>query len=81
MGVEDREESKVEGGKSEHRKNYLLTARKVPQGHCWVIGDNLDYSRDSRHWGPLPMALIRGKIIGKVFPWSERRWVVNDLEK
>ncbi|KAH8600252.1 peptidase S24/S26A/S26B/S26C [Bisporella sp. PMI_857] len=49
------------------------------QGHCWVVGDNVDASRDSRHFGPIPMALIRGKVIGKAFPWKERRWIVNEL--
>lgn len=45
-----------------------------------MVGDNFDYSRDSRHFGPLPMGLIKGKVIAKAFPWNERRWVVNDLQ-
>jgi inner membrane protease subunit 1 len=36
---------------------------QVPEGHVWVSGDNLPYSRDSRFHGPLPMALIRGKTL------------------
>jgi inner membrane protease subunit 1 len=52
---------------------------QVPQGHCWVVGDNLPASRDSRRFGPLPIALIRGKIIGRVLPWSERKRIVNEL--
>ena len=39
------------------------TMVQVPEGHVWVAGDNLSWSRDSRFYGPLPMALIRGKII------------------
>lgn len=35
---------------------------QVPQGHVWVAGDNMSYSRDSRLFGALPMGLIRGKI-------------------
>ncbi len=38
-------------------------------------------SLDSRHWGPLPMALIRGKVIKKVLPWSERKWIENGLHE
>jgi inner membrane protease subunit 1 len=52
---------------------------QVPQGHCWLVGDNLPYSRDSRLFGPVPMALIKGKIIAKVFPWRERRWIINGV--
>lgn len=52
---------------------------KVPQGHCWVVGDNMDASRDSRLFGPVPLALIRGKHIAKVLPWSERRWLEDPI--
>ncbi|ELR05597.1 hypothetical protein VC83_07678 [Pseudogymnoascus destructans] len=55
------------------------TMIQVPKGHCWVTGDNLDQSLDSRAWGPMPMGLIRGKVIAKVLPWRERRWVENEL--
>jgi len=36
---------------------------QVPEGHVWVSGDNLSYSRDSRFHGPVPLALIRGKTL------------------
>ncbi|TVY25759.1 Mitochondrial inner membrane protease subunit [Lachnellula hyalina] len=52
---------------------------QVPEGHCWVVGDNLSASRDSRHFGPMPMAVIKGKVVAKVFPWSERRWMADGL--
>jgi hypothetical protein len=26
------------------------------------------------------MALIKGKVIAKFLPWSERRWVGNELQ-
>lgn len=54
---------------------------QVPQGHVWVVGDNMKDSLDSRHWGPLPMALIKGKVIAKMFPWNERKWIENGIEK
>ncbi|KAH6680227.1 signal peptidase-like protein I [Halenospora varia] len=52
---------------------------QIPKGHCWVVGDNLGFSRDSRHFGPMPMALIKGKVIAKVFPWKEREWLTSGL--
>jgi inner membrane protease subunit 1 len=49
----------------------LHLPKQVPQGHCWVCGDNLPASRDSRIYGPLPMALIRGKVVAVWEQWSE----------
>lgn len=30
-------------------------------------------------FGPMPMALIKGKVVAVVFPWKERRWIDNGL--
>ena len=57
-----------------------LTSLQVPEGHCWLLGDNLPYSRDSRFYGPLPLALIDGKAIAKVLPLGEIGWLKNTLE-
>jgi len=37
---------------------------QVPAGHVWVTGDNMSQSIDSRTYGPLPLGLIKGKIVG-----------------
>lgn len=37
---------------------------QVPEGHVWLEGDNLSWSRDSRFYGPVPMALIKGRSSG-----------------
>lgn len=42
---------------------------QVPEGHCWVVGDNLEHSRDSRVFGPLPLALVGGKVIARFDGW------------
>ena len=39
---------------------------KIPKGHVWLLGDNPDCSKDSRHFGPVPYGLIRGRACLKV---------------
>ena len=34
----------------------------VPEGHCWIQGDNEDYSADSRHFGPVPLVNLRMRV-------------------
>ncbi|KAG6006157.1 hypothetical protein E4U21_007267 [Claviceps maximensis] len=53
---------------------------QVPEGHCWIVGDNLTASRDSRSFGPLPLALVQGKVVAKVLPWKERMWTTDGLQ-
>ncbi|OCK85687.1 LexA/Signal peptidase [Lepidopterella palustris CBS 459.81] len=65
----------VEGG--DGRAGWMV---QVPDGHCWVAGDNQEFSRDSRIFGPLPLALIKGKVIANVpFPPWRAHWYRNTL--
>eukprot|EP00195_Chlamydomonas_chlamydogama_P015273 CAMPEP_0202893102 /NCGR_PEP_ID=MMETSP1392-20130828/2743_1 /ASSEMBLY_ACC=CAM_ASM_000868 /TAXON_ID=225041 /ORGANISM="Chlamydomonas chlamydogama, Strain SAG 11-48b" /LENGTH=117 /DNA_ID=CAMNT_0049577305 /DNA_START=191 /DNA_END=541 /DNA_ORIENTATION=- len=41
---------------------------EVPAGHVWVQGDNLVHSLDSRQYGPVPLALLKGRVIFQVWP-------------
>jgi inner membrane protease subunit 1 len=50
---------------------------QVPAGHCWVVGDNVEWSRDSRLFGPLPLALVRGKVLAVVWPRWSWKWFRN----
>ena len=38
----------------------------VPPGHVWLEGDNATNSTDSRAYGPIPLAMIRGRVFYKV---------------
>ncbi|XP_029411063.1 mitochondrial inner membrane protease subunit 1 isoform X3 [Nannospalax galili] len=54
-------------------KSFLRPAWaiKVPRGHVWLEGDNLQNSTDSRYYGPIPYGLIRGRIFFKLQRKSE----------
>ena len=37
----------------------------VPPGHCWLLGDNAPNSLDSRRYGFVSTALIKGRVVRK----------------
>ncbi|XP_008302041.1 mitochondrial inner membrane protease subunit 1 [Stegastes partitus] len=48
--------------------DLFKTHTYVPKGHVWLEGDNLRNSSDSRSYGPIPYALIRGRVCLKLWP-------------
>jgi inner membrane protease subunit 1 len=40
----------------------------VPDGHVWLEGDNPNNSADSRSYGPVPAALIQGRVLARIWP-------------
>jgi len=51
---------------------------KVPAGYLFVMGDNRDRSFDSRFWGLVPIADVRGRAMVRYWSWdsenSRLRW-------
>eukprot|EP00547_Thalassionema_nitzschioides_P015312 CAMPEP_0194232974 /NCGR_PEP_ID=MMETSP0158-20130606/1123_1 /TAXON_ID=33649 /ORGANISM="Thalassionema nitzschioides, Strain L26-B" /LENGTH=216 /DNA_ID=CAMNT_0038965805 /DNA_START=263 /DNA_END=913 /DNA_ORIENTATION=+ len=40
----------------------------IPDGHIWIEGDNSMNSSDSRNYGPIPAAMIVGRVLFRVWP-------------
>lgn len=51
---------------------------KVPEDHYFMMGDNRDFSADSRVWGFVPFKSIRGRALfvwfSMVYPWSQEEF-------
>lgn len=39
------------------------SGRPVPDGYCYLLGDNRDHSYDSREFGPFPDRLVIGRVV------------------
>ncbi|RXI01383.1 hypothetical protein DVH24_014732 [Malus domestica] len=48
------------------RRSYDVV--KIPEGHCWVEGDNSSSSLDSKSFGPIPLGLVQGRVTHIVWP-------------
>jgi mitochondrial inner membrane protease subunit 1 len=62
-GFSEREEAERESDVPREKEPHHVL---VPEGHIWISGDNIANSRDSSAFGPVPIALVRGKILARV---------------
>ncbi|TMW69396.1 hypothetical protein Poli38472_001552 [Pythium oligandrum] len=44
---------------------------KIPKGHVWLEGDNKHDSHDSRYYGPVPYALLQGRVVMRIWPLNK----------
>jgi signal peptidase I len=44
----------------------------IPKHHCFVLGDNRNNSLDSRNFGPVPLATIKGRV--DYIYWPAKDW-------
>lgn len=51
-----------------HRRRDNVEAFVVPPDHFFMMGDNRDFSYDSRFWGPVPRHYVKGRAL--VVYWS-----------
>ena len=58
--------------------NQEFTTVIVPKGHLFVLGDNRDFSNDSRKWGVVPIENVKGKAkfvwFSMIFPFGKHRF-------
>ena len=45
----------------------------VPEGFCWVESDEPHVGIDSRHFGPVPLGLVKGKAIALIYPFDRMK--------
>eukprot|EP00026_Physarum_polycephalum_P017628 Phypoly_transcript_18917.p1 GENE.Phypoly_transcript_18917~~Phypoly_transcript_18917.p1 ORF type:complete len:123 (-),score=10.93 Phypoly_transcript_18917:153-521(-) len=61
----------MEGDRILVMHNDGLSYQMVPPGHVWIEGDNKHQSYDSRAYGPIPVQLLQGKAVLRIWPMTQ----------
>lgn len=69
----DRNWDQKYGVRDNNREDESRMTLVVPEGHVWLEGDCPALSIDSRHYGPVPIEWLQGKLVARLWPlwrWS-----------
>ena len=61
----------VAGEESEYRESMYPFCLTVPEGEVFVMGDHRNASDDSRYFGTIKEEAILGKVLFRIYPFSE----------
>jgi signal peptidase I len=53
---------------ADRRDHESHPRRTIPAGHYFFMGDNRQWSCDSRKWGSVPRANLIGKVVARYWP-------------
>ena len=53
---------RVDHGAEGGRDLYYVKFKEDGREYCYALGDNRSHSRDSRHYGPVPLADVVGRV-------------------
>ena len=57
-----------------------MSARVVPEGKYFVMGDHRNNSNDSRSVGPIDRDMIVGHVRQVVYPFNQWRGIPNGMD-